>query len=295
MNLHALKLFHTVAREGSVTRAAEVWRISQPAVTIQLRNLERELDLPLFEPKGRGIALTEAGAMLAEQARRLFALEEEIETNVALHREGKRGKLRIAATSLPAHRLLPQWAAGYKMRYPDVELVLSSCNSQEAGERLLGYEADLAFIGSGEAWPEQIDRELLLEDEMVFVVPSGHSLANKEADLETMMREFFLVREAGSSARDRLERLCRERGLRLRIGLTFNGISEMIRAVAAGYGAMFVSRLEVQSALSDGEVATVRVRGVSLTNPIHMCRRKGETLTPTARHFAAWVREQLAR
>jgi DNA-binding transcriptional LysR family regulator len=293
MNLHALHVFHIVARLGSVTRASEQLMISQPAVTIQLRNLERDTGLSLFGPKGRGVALTEAGEMLAGQAERLFGLEQEIDASIALYREGKRGKLRLTATSLPAHWLLPQWAAGYKLRTPDVDIVLNSCNRQEAIRQLLTYRADLAFVGGGGAFPEQVERELLLEDEMCFVVPRVHPLANQSVALDTILGEPFLVREEGSSAREKLEGLCRERGLALRIGLTFNGLYEIIRAVAAGYGAMFVSALEVKQAVVEEEVALVHVQDVKLSNPIYQCRRRGEKLSPTADSFRAWVRAHL--
>ncbi|MGO4371768.1 LysR family transcriptional regulator, partial [Paenibacillus sp. MCAF20] len=101
MNLHALKLFHTAAQEGSVTRAAELLRISQPAVTMQIRNLEKEIGMPLLLPKGRGVMLTEAGQFVAEQASRLFALESEIDRSLIDFKSGLTGKLRIAATYLP--------------------------------------------------------------------------------------------------------------------------------------------------------------------------------------------------
>jgi DNA-binding transcriptional LysR family regulator len=293
MNLHALRLFDTVARLGSVTKASEHLCISQPAVTMQLRNLERETGLTLFISKGRGVILTDAGRMLAEHAERLFAMEREIEDRVSLYREGKQGKLRLSVTSLPAHRLLPQWTAGYKLGSPDIEINIHSCNRREAVQRLLTYQADLAIIGGGGIIPDQLEHELLLQDAMCFVVPKHHPLANRKATLESILQEPFIVREEGSSAREKLEGLSREKGLPLKIGLTVNGLYEIIRAVAAGYGAMFVSALEVKQAVEEGEVCIVHVQEVQLHNPIHLCWRAKERLTPAAESFRNWVYESI--
>ncbi|MDF2815043.1 MAG: transcriptional regulator [Paenibacillus sp.] len=293
MNLHALRLFDTVARLGSVTKASEHLRISQPAVTMQLRNLERETGLTLLISKGRGVILTDAGRMLAEHAERLFAMEREIEDRVSLYREGRRGKLRLSVTSLPAYRLLPQWTADYKLGSPDIEINIYSCNRREAVQRLLTYQADLAIIGGGGIIPDQLEHELLLQDDMCFVVPRNHPLANRKATLESILQEPFIVREEGSSAREKLEGLSREKGLPLKIGLTVNGLYEIIRAVAAGYGAMFVSALEVKQAVEEGEVCIVDVREVQLHNPIHLCWRAKERLTPAAELFRDLVYESI--
>ncbi|MEK1830572.1 LysR family transcriptional regulator [Priestia megaterium] len=103
MNLHALRLFYTVAEKRSVTRAAEELNISQPAVTAQIKKLEQEINLTLLSPKGRGIFLTTAGEHLAKHAKRLFSLECEIESSIKQFRDGTAGKLRIVASYLPSN------------------------------------------------------------------------------------------------------------------------------------------------------------------------------------------------
>lgn len=107
MNIHALRLFYYVAETGSVTKAAARLRISQPAVTSQIKRLEKDLGLPLCSPSCRGISLTPFGTELAKQAGNLFTYEERIEEFVEDYRQGRKGKLRIAATYLPANFLVP--------------------------------------------------------------------------------------------------------------------------------------------------------------------------------------------
>lgn len=103
MNLHALRFFSKVAETGSVTLASEMLRVSQPAVTAQIKRLEQELGIRLWSPQGRGVALTDAGRMLASEAQRLFDLERSIEERLEGIRAGTEGSLHISATYLPAN------------------------------------------------------------------------------------------------------------------------------------------------------------------------------------------------
>jgi DNA-binding transcriptional LysR family regulator len=286
MNLHSLRLFLAAAREGSVTRAAEALRISQPAVTTSIKRLEQELGITLLAQSGRGILLTEAGQSLAAQADRLFALEAEMERSVAAYKEGSLGKLRIAATYLPANFLLPRMLARYKREFEQVEVELTSTNSKHAFELLLGFQADLAFIGGGRQAPESIDSKIILEDDMLFVVHAGHALAGRASSLHALIHEPFVIREEGSSSREKLLACCSLLNAGApRIGLQVNGLSETIRAVKEGYGITFVSALEVRDDIRRGDLAIVEVPDAHTRNPIAICTRRGEPLSPAARLF----------
>ncbi|MDQ0057944.1 LysR family transcriptional regulator [Paenibacillus harenae] len=287
MNLHALKLFHTAAQEGSVTRAAELLHISQPAVTVQIRNLEKEIGMPLLLPKGRGIMLTEAGQFVADQAGRLFALESEIEREIIDFKSGLTGKLRIAATYLPANFLLPRWIAVYKRGREGVQVLLQTANAQDAMFRLAHYEADLAIIGGGIEPAPGIVRSLLFEDQMWFVAPKGHALANKrETTLAEVLREPFIMREEGSRTREMLLALCRTARLAPpRAAVEWNGMNEAVRAVKAGVGLLFASASEVREDVDRGDVSFVNVSGIHAVNPIAIYYREGETLSQQAQAF----------
>ncbi|GAA3410160.1 LysR family transcriptional regulator [Paenibacillus hodogayensis] len=291
MNVHAFRLFHEVVINGGVMKASQHLHISQPAVTAQLRNLEKELGLELFRPKGRGLALTEAGERLAGMGGRFFALEREIEREAARIRDGQLGRLRIAATYLPANMLLPSWIASFAGIYPDVDIGLATVNSREAFRRLLHHEADLAVVGGGRELPPGLAHEPLMEDELWFVVPGAHPLAGSETTLAALLVEPFVVREEGSSGRELLLALCRLHGQPLpRIGLQCSGTAETVRAVAAGYGAALVSALEVRENIARGEVGRVRIAGVRVGNPIGLYTREGDALTPCAKQFVRFAR-----
>ncbi|MCM3785694.1 LysR family transcriptional regulator [Neobacillus mesonae] len=293
MNLHALRLFHVVAEMGSVTRAAEMLNISQPAITAQIKKFEHELSLSLLKPEGRGITLTDAGEQFAVLATRLFAVEQQLEQFAAEYREGERGSLRLAATYLPSNFLIPTWIAKFKKRYEQVEMKITTTNSADALKQLLGVEVDMAIYGGlPEEHPDSIYAEELFQDELWFVVAPGHPYANREVTLDEMTKIPFVMREQGSSTRERLLSLCRTYNAPSpSISLTFNGLHEAIAAVISGYGANFVSSLVVKEHVRRGELARVMVKDVHLKNTIAVCTRKNESLSAASANFIQMIRQ----
>lgn len=293
MNLHALRLFHEIAKTGSVTRASELLNISQPAITAQIKKFEKELSLTLMVPQGRGIALTDAGKKVAVLAKRLFAVEQQIEQFAKDYGQGMDGQIRLAATYLPAQFLLPSWLAKFKQRYEQVEMSITTTNSSGALKQLLNVEVDLAIYGGlPEAYPDSVNTEKLFEDELWFVVAPSHKYAGRRVSLHEMVKEPFVMREEGSSTRERLLALCRTYSAPApKIALQFNGLHEAITAVIAGYGANFVSSLVVREHVARGELCRVYVDGIDLKNVIAICTRKNEPLSAAARNLVELIRQ----
>ncbi|UUZ86981.1 hypothetical protein LJK88_34330 [Paenibacillus sp. P26] len=210
------------------------------------------------------------------------------------YRHGRTGRPRLAATYLPANRLLPGWMAEFKRNHPAIELALTTVSSAQAAELLLGYKADIAFIGGGAPLPPDIEQEALFDDPILFIVPKEHPFAGGRIRLEHLLELPFVLREEGSSAREMLFALCRSQRLPLpQVGLEFSGMNETIRAVVAGYGASVLSALEAEEYLKRGDVASVEVEGVRTAHPIRLCTLSGDPLSPAAAPFLAFVREQM--
>ncbi|MFJ7951448.1 LysR family transcriptional regulator [Lysinibacillus sp. NPDC096418] len=282
MNLHALRLFTKVAELQSVSKAAQTLMISQPAVTIQIRNLEKELGLTLVESKGRGISLTSNGEFLFKQAQRLFDLEMDIENKVEQLKFTGIEELHIAATHVPAHFLLPNWMAKYKQAYPTTNIHLKTENSKQVIEQLLHYKADLGFIVKEDGHHPDIDYTFLMNLDYWFIVPYGHKLAEQEVLLQELMNEPFILREDGSSTKELLISLCKiHKTIPPKIGLQLNGINESIHAIAAGYGAMLAPSIAVSEFIHRKQVARVFVKNIDIQRPIYLCTRKNEQHTPS--------------
>lgn len=286
MNLHALRLFREVARRGSVSQAAIELNISQPAVTMQIHKLEQELQFDLTRPQGRGLVLTEAGMWLAAQAERLFMLEQDIEAQCEIYRNGTGGQLKLAATYLPANFMLPQWIAGFHQAIPQVGISVFSGNAQTVLNKLLNYEADIAWIGGQISFPASIHAVPCYQDELWFVASVKHRLANCTSTLADIARETFIMREQGSFTRDALFTLYRAAGITPpQSTIQFDGPQETIRAALQGIGIIYASKMEVEAYINDGLLAQIKTAEPAMTNPISRCVRVDDPLPPQAATF----------
>lgn len=292
MNLHALRIFVKVAELKSVTKAAEALSISQPAVTVQIRNLEKEIGLKLIESEGRGIKLTQEGEFLIDRAESLFDMEKDIENKLLQLKNGEIQELRIASTYLPANFLLPVWLAKFKIDFPSVKVNLYSGNSNQVVENLLHYKSDIAFVVKEEWNNPDIHLNHLMDIDFWFVVPHGHKYDGREVSLCELMTEPFLIREEGSSTREILFSLCNiYRVSPPNIGLQYHGLNESIRSVIAGYGTMLAPALAVRDYCKRGDLGRVIVKGIDIRRPVYICSRKRDKkLNVNLKRFIDYVK-----
>src|SRR6516164_7452099 len=207
MNLNHLAVFHAVAQAGSMTLGAERLDISQPAVSKQVRELERALGVHLFDRVGRRVRLSRAGEVLAEYARRLFALAHEAETAMADVRGAQRGRLAVGASTTIGTYLLPGVVAEFWRRHPRVELLVQIENTEQVHRRLAGQELDLGLT-EGLIEEDELDAEVFHQDELVLIAAPGHRLAGQpRVPLSAVREEPFVLREPGSGTRAVEERV----------------------------------------------------------------------------------------
>jgi DNA-binding transcriptional LysR family regulator len=294
MNLHALRIFTKVAALKSVTKAADALLISQPAVTIQIRNLEEETGLKLVETSGRGIKLTPQGEFLFSHGQRLFHLEADIEKKVEQLKAGVFEELNISSTYLPANYLLPTLLSRFKQENPSLSINLFSGNSSRVINALLHFQTDLAFVVQEENKYPEITRIHLLDLEYWFIVPKGHKYNRRVVELAELIKEPFILREEGSSTREILFSLCKIHGLELsNIGLQFQGLNESIRSVVAGYGVMLAPSIAVKDHLSRNEVGRVLIKDVDIRRPVYLCTRNGDLKNNWVEKFIEFVKDHL--
>ncbi|MDB5295089.1 MAG: LysR family transcriptional regulator, partial [Phycisphaerales bacterium] len=171
-----LAVVQAVAAEGSVSRAAERLLVSQPAVSKQLRRLERQVGVPLFDRLPRGVRPTAAGRLLADYAGRVFALAREAEERLAELRGLERGELRIASSTTIAVYLLPPVLVAFRHAHPGVRLFVDIVNATDVEARLAAGLADVA-LSEGEPDAAAVDARPFVYDELIAIAPPGHPLA----------------------------------------------------------------------------------------------------------------------
>ena len=261
-----LKVFRAVARHLHFRRAAEELRLTQPAVTGQIRALEEELGTPLFDRTGGRVSLTPQGVILLEYADRLHQLSEEALQALAASSGKSAGSLSIGASQTIGQYLLPNLLAGFLRDYPQIAITTSGGNTEEVLEALAAHEVDIALI-EGPAMRSDVKTEPFLEDQMVLAVPAGHPWADARISLADLLSSPLLARERGSGSRRVVEAALEQAGAAkrdLHYRLTFDSTEGLLSAVEAGLGVAFVSRWALRNQLSLGTLRLAHVRGLKL-------------------------------
>jgi DNA-binding transcriptional LysR family regulator len=294
MNLNHLAIFHAVAQAGSMTLGAERLDISQPAVSKQVQDLERALGIHLFDRIGRRVHLSQAGEILADYARQLFALAHEAETAMADVRGARRGRLAVGASTTIGTYLLPGVVAEFWRRHPHVELLVQIENTEQVHRRLAGQELDLGLT-EGLVEEEELDAEVFHQDELVLIAAPGHRLAGQARVPPSAVREEpFILREPGSGTRAVEERALARLKLPVRVVMALGSTEAIKRVVAEGVGLAIVSRLAVGAECAAGTLAVLPVAGLRIERPLHLVRRKGRREGPAMQAFCAVLRERTA-
>ena len=270
MNLNHLAIFHAVAQTGSMTVGAERLDISQPAVSKQVRELERFLGVHLFDRVGRRVFLSQAGVILADYARRVFALVKEGEQAMAEVRAVGLGRLVIGASTTIGSYLLPGVLSEFSRRHPKIELLVEIENTEQVHHRLVSHELDLGLT-EGFVEHEELESEVFYQDELVVIASPDHRLAKSaRVSLKAIQEEPFILREPGSGTRAVEERALSRLKLPVRTAMALGSTEAIKRVVAEGVGLAIVSRLAVQAECAAGTLAILPVAGFRIERPLHL-------------------------
>ncbi|QEE30606.1 LysR family transcriptional regulator [Terriglobus albidus] len=272
-----IRVFRAVAQHLSFTRAAEELLLTQPAVTQQVKLLEEELGVPLFDRGGGRISLTPGGQALLPFAERMRALSDEAIAAVAEAYGQQAGELIIGASQTIGQYLLPRFIAGFTAMNPKVKVCARSGNTDQMLEALLAREIQIALI-EGPEQRKDIHIEPFMEDHMVLVVPASHEWADHEISLDDLKGQPLLTREYGSGSRRVIEHAFATAGLKLkdlRISMELDSTEGLLNAVEAGLGVTIVSRWAVRNQLSLGTVKLARIQGVKLSRRFAMAYPAG--------------------
>ncbi len=284
-----IRVFRSVARHLNFSRAAEELLLTQPAVTQQIKALEDEFGVPLFDRGGGRISLTPGGAALLPFAERMKVIGEEAVAAVASAYGQQAGELTLGASQTIGQYVLPSLVASFLKSHPRVTVTVRSGNSDAILESLVAREIHMALI-EGPEQRKDLHIEPFMEDHMVLVVPAGHEWADHELEVGDMCRQKLMLREFGSGSRRVVEQALAAAGIKAKdlcTGMEFDSNEGLLSAVEAGLGVTFVSRWAVRNQLALGTLKLARVRGLKLSRQFSMAYPAGPEPTGSVGAFRA--------
>jgi DNA-binding transcriptional LysR family regulator len=297
MDTRQLAAFCAVVERRSFSQAAEQLGVTQPAVSLQIRSLEKRLGLQLLDRSGRRVEPTEAGQRLYRSAQRLLALEEQLLAELGGDAEGElTGRLEIGASTGPGGTVIPVVLAEFQKLHPGVHVALAVSDTQHVVEQVARREVELGVVGASRRH-RGVVFEPFFRDEVVLAVPRGHRFADSSVSLEELKGEPLVLMQEGAGVRQVIEEELRVAGVRLRdldVRLEL-GLQESARsAVVGGYGVTFISRSAIEADIAAGTVAVARVEGLEPSREISLVRSAGRAETRVAQAFVEYARSRLA-
>jgi DNA-binding transcriptional LysR family regulator len=296
MDTRQLAAFCAVVERRSFSQAADRLGVTQPAVSLQVRALEKRLGTQLLDRSGRRVEPTEAGWRLYRGAQRMLALEGQLVAEVAATGEGAlAGDLVLGASTGPAAVAIPVALAEFQRQNPDVRVFLTVSDTHSVVERVAARELELGIVGAARRH-RGVRFEPFFSDQVILACPPSHSFAGRTITLGELRDDTLILMQDGAGVRQVVEDALRRQGVRLRdldVRLEL-GLQESVRrAVEAGYGVTFISRTAVEADLAAGRLAEARVAGLDVTREISLASATGRARTRVADAFVTFAREQL--
>jgi DNA-binding transcriptional LysR family regulator len=284
-----LRTFLTVARRSSFTRAAEELHLTQPAVSMHIRKLERAIGASLFDYIGRRVSLTATGQVLSQYAERVLALEDELRASLADLDDVCQGPFAIGTSTTIGISILPDLLRRFVAEHPQVTLHVRIGMGDEILQGLLDGQLDVGIM-TGVVADERIEAEPVFEDELVLIVPPDHRWATVPSiGPHELVGEPLLLPGQNSWNRSLIGRQLAAQGVTPDVVAESNSHIAIARIVEAGVGAAIVSRLSVADELTQGRLRQVVLRDVDFRRPVHLLMHRDKHRTPTMRAFGALV------
>jgi DNA-binding transcriptional LysR family regulator len=297
MDTRQLAAFCAVVERASFSQAAEQLGVTQPAVSLQIRSLEKRLGVQLLDRSGRRVEPTDAGRRLYRSALRLLAQEEQLLAELGEEAGGElTGRLELGASTGPGGTVLPVVLCEFQQRHPQVHVALSVSDTQRIVEQVARRELELGVVGAARRH-RGVVFEPFFRDEVVLAVPRGHRFADRVVTLDELRSEPLILMQEGAGVRQVIDDELRAAGVRLRdleVRLEL-GLQESARsAVLAGYGVTFISRSAIEADVTAGSLSVARVEGLDPSREIQLVRSAGRAETRVGQTFVEFARTRLA-
>lgn len=294
-NLHHLATFQVVAKHCSFVRAAEELHFSQPAVSAQIRHLEKKLGIKLFDKIGRKTHLTHAGEELYLYSQKIFSLMDETVEVMESLGSPHSGRLSIGADTTVGTYVIPKLLGKFHQIYPEVEISLEVLNGLALVDALVNNRVDMAIMGRVPTEVPVVVEPFAL-NELVLVAEPTHRLAGRsKVPITELAREHFLLREQTSATRATLVTALQEAGIPLQVSMQVGNNSAIKQGVAAGLGIALISRVALDMELETNRLVILDVEGFPIVRQWRLVHLRDKHLSATAKAFKSFLLQHADR
>lgn len=290
MDVRDLEVFIAVAKRLNFTRAGEEVHLSQPSVSVRIRQLEQELGVKLFEQLGKKIALTDAGKLLESHARRVVAAVDDARRAIEDYQGLASGVVCIGASTTPGMYLVPRIIAEFKRMHPKVAVHLGIKNTRQVEEGILSNDFDLGFVG-GHLIGNEVEATRWMIDELILIMPPDHPLAaRKQIRMRELTKERFVSREPGSATRAVVEEYLHKLQVEVETVMELSNPEAVKGAVRSGLGVAFMSKFAVDTEVRAGALVAKRVKEVEISREMKIVYRKDKHFSKAMSAFIETAR-----
>jgi DNA-binding transcriptional LysR family regulator len=291
VSLRQLRVFEAAATSRSFSRAAEQLHLTQPGVSMHIKELETNAGLPLFERLGKRLYITEAGQELLARARDVLRALKDAEDALDGLRGLRRGRINLAVVST-AKYFVPQLLARFGKDYPELDIRLAVNNRLQVIEQLTSNEVDLAIMGRSPQSLDTVAEPFAQHPHVIIAAPDHRLAAVRSIAVAAVAKEHFIVREPGSGTRLAMQQFFEEHQVRWNLGMEMASNETIKQAVMAGMGVSFISRHTIELELQTQRLVVLDVLGTPVIRQWHVAHLAKKRLSPTAAAFRQFVLTQ---
>ena len=297
MDVSHVRTLLEIVRRGSFSEAASALNISQPAVSLHVQRLEREIGARLLDRGGARARLTPHGEIFVQHAERIVAADAEMREDIARLAHDLTGALRLAASTIPGEFLLPGLLADFTALHPNVTATLTVGDTEEVIGELESGESDVGFTGAP-ARRAALKQEPVYTDTLVLVAPADHPFAGRPSvGINELPGQRLIARETGSGTMASIQRILADAGVDARQwtpSVVLGSTQAVLNGVEAGLGVSFVSALAARRGVSAGTIAAVALDGAALERDLFMVYQEERITTRLLEEFTEYARGWLA-
>lgn len=291
ISIRQLQIIEAIVQTGSYSLAAELLHMTQPAISMQMKQLEHNIDLTLFERQGKKIVLTSAGQDVYRHSCEITANYDDMLEAIRGIKELHTGRIKVS-TPTTANHLITQMIANFAKTHQDITVVLKITNRARLIEQLQAFEPDLVVMGEAPPKLGLVSDQLMLNP-LVAIAHPDHPLTKKSRiPLKNLAKHEFVVREPGSGTRAAIERYFNDKGAPFKSGLELGSNEAIKHAVAAGLGLGIVSLHSIKLELEANKVVILDVNQLPIKRHWHIVKRKDKHLLPAAKAFEDFMIDQ---